>query len=247
MRNDHSTADEQLLLAPHESRPFNRTDTWRVLRIMSEFVAGFDDLATLGPAVTIFGSARIKSDDDLYQATVDTARLLGEAGYAIITGGGPGVMEAGNQGARLAGVPSIGLNIELPFEQHVNPYVSQSLEFRYFFVRKTMLVKYATAFVFFPGGFGTLDELFEAITLVQTGKVHNFPIILYDSQYWHGLLQWLRTNAVERRMLSEAELALLQIVDTPAAVRDIIVTATADHVEREQAARDELARVHRQK
>jgi uncharacterized protein (TIGR00730 family) len=156
-------------------------------------------------------------------------------------------MEAGNQGARLAGVPSIGLNIELPFEQHVNPYVSQSLEFRYFFVRKTMLVKYATAFVFFPGGFGTLDELFEAITLVQTGKVHNFPIILYDSQYWHGLLQWLRTNAVERRMLSEAELALLQIVDTPAAVRDIIVTATADHVEREQAARDELARVHRQK
>jgi uncharacterized protein (TIGR00730 family) len=149
--------------------------------------------------------------------------------------------------ASLAGVPSIGLNIELPFEQHVNPYVSQSLEFRYFFVRKTMLVKYATAFVFFPGGFGTLDELFEAITLVQTGKVHNFPIILYDSQYWHGLLQWLRTNAVERRMLSEAELALLQIVDTPAAVRDIIVTATADHATREQAARDELARVHRQK
>ena len=245
--NERSTADEQLLLAPHESRAFNHTDTWRVLRIMSEFVAGFDDLATLGPAVSLFGSARIKSDDDLYQATVDTARLIGEAGYAIITGGGPGVMEAGNQGARLAGVASIGLNIELPFEQHVNPYVSQSLEFRYFFVRKTMLVKYATAFVFFPGGFGTLDELFEAITLVQTGKVHNFPIILYDSHYWHGLLEWLRTSAVSRHMLSEAELALLRIVDTPAAVRDIIVTATADHVEREQAARDELARVHRQK
>jgi len=247
MAPHQQTADEQLLLPPSESQPFHRTDTWRVLRIMSEFVAGFEELADIGQAVTIFGSARVTPEDDVYHATVDTARLLGEAGYAILTGGGPGVMEAGNQGGKLAGVDSVGLNIELPFEQHVNPYTTRTLEFRYFFVRKTMLVKYATAFVFFPGGFGTLDELFEAITLVQTGKVHNFPIILYDSQYWHGLLQWLRSNAVERRMLSEAELALLQIVDTPAAVRDIIVTATADHVEREQAARDELARVHRQK
>jgi uncharacterized protein (TIGR00730 family) len=207
---------------------------------MSEFVDGFDDLADVGPAVTIFGSARIKPDDDLYQATVDTARLIGDAGFAVFTGGGPGIMEAGNQGARRAGVPSVGLNIELPFEQHVNPFVSKSLEFRYFFVRKTLLVKYSSAFVCFPGGFGTLDELFEAVTLVQTGKVHNFPIILYGSAYWGGLISWLRQSAVAMGALSEAELSLLQVVDTPAAVRDIIISAAADRVAREQAAHNAL-------
>lgn len=231
-----TTADEQLLLQPHKHDAFNRTDTWRVLRIMSEFVDGFDDLADVGPAVTIFGSARIKPDDDLYQAAVDTARLIGDAGFAVFTGGGPGIMEAGNQGARRAGVPSIGLNIELPFEQHVNPFVSKSLEFRYFFVRKTLLVKYSSAFVCFPGGFGTLDELFEAVTLVQTGKVHNFPIILYGSAYWGGLISWLRQSAVALGALSEAELSLLQVVDTPAAVRDIIISAEADRIAREEAA-----------
>lgn len=232
----HTTADEQLLHQSHKHDAFNRTDTWRVFRIMSEFVDGFDALAEVGPAVTIFGSARIKPEDDLYQAAVDTARLIGDAGFAVFTGGGPGVMEAGNQGARRAGVPSIGLNIELPFEQHVNPFVSKSLEFRYFFVRKTLLVKYSSAFVCFPGGFGTLDELFESVTLVQTGKVHNFPIILYGSAYWGGLINWLRESAVARGALSEAELSLLQIVDTPAAVRDIIVSAEAERVAREEAA-----------
>lgn len=247
MPQSPQTADEQLLLAPHEGTPFNRTDTWRVLRIMSEFVDGFDELATLGPAVTIFGSARLKPDHDYYQAAVDTTRLIGEAGFAIITGGGPGIMEAGNQGGKLAGVASVGLNIELPFEQHINPYTTQSLQFRYFFVRKTMLVKYAAAFVFFPGGFGTLDELFEAITLVQTGKVHNFPIILYGSQYWEGLITWLRANACAQGMLSEAELALMQVVDTPAAVRDIIVNASADFTARENAAYAEIVRTHRRR
>ena len=246
MTQPRRTADEQLLLAPHEGTPFNRTDTWRVLRIMSEFVDGFDELATLGPAVTIFGSARLTPDNTYYRAAVDTARLIGEAGFAIITGGGPGIMEAGNQGGQLAGVASVGLNIELPFEQHVNPYTTQSLEFRYFFVRKTMLVKYANAFVFFPGGFGTLDELFEAITLVQTGKVHNFPIILYGAAYWQGLIAWLRTNACAQGMLSDAELALMQVVDTPEAVRDIIVSASGDFVVRERAAYDEVVRSYQQ-
>lgn len=236
----HVTADEQLLLPPTEAQPFNRTDTWRVLRIMSEFVEGFEELADIGQAVTIFGSARVSPEDDVYHATVDTARLLGEAGFAILTGGGPGVMEAGNQGGKLAGVDSVGLNIELPFEQHVNPYTTRSMDFRYFFVRKTLLVKYASAFVFFPGGFGTLDEMFEAVTLVQTGKVRNFPIILYGSTYWHGLIEWLKTSPLQHRMLSAAEISLLQVVDTPAAVRDIIVGATEERIAAEAAARAAL-------
>ena len=240
MSPHQQTADEQLLLPPNQAQPFHRTDTWRVLRIMSEFVAGFDELADLGHAVTIFGSARITADHEIYAATVDTARLLGEAGYAILTGGGPGVMEAGNQGGKLAGVESVGLNIELPFEQHVNPYTTRTLEFRYFFVRKTLLVKYATAFVFFPGGFGTLDELFEAVTLVQTGKVRNFPIILYGTQYWSGLIGWLRDQPLQHRMLSDAEISLLQMVDTPEAVRDIIVDAAENQTAAESAARAAL-------
>jgi len=247
MKPPQVTADEQLLLAPHESTPFNRTDTWRVLRIMSEFVDGFDELAGLGPAVTLFGSARLTPDHAYYQAAVETARLIGEAGFAVMTGGGPGIMEAGNQGGTMAGVASVGLNIELPFEQHVNPYTTQSLEFRYFFVRKTMLIKYSTAFVFFPGGFGTLDELFEAITLVQTGKVHNFPVILYGSAYWNGLITWLRHHACAQGMLTDAELALMQVVDTPAAVRDIIVSASADFAARERAAYAEVVRSHQRR
>ncbi|MBO9342502.1 MAG: TIGR00730 family Rossman fold protein, partial [Roseiflexus sp.] len=185
-RNKRQTEDERLLARPRANTDFLSTDTWRVLRIMGEFVDGFEMLADVGPAVTIFGSARVNVDDPMYQAAVDVARALGEAGFAIITGGGPGIMEAGNRGAREAGARSVGLNIELPFEQHFNPYVDTSVTFRYFFVRKMMLVKYAQAFVIFPGGFGTLDELFEALTLVQTGKVRNFPIILFNSAYWHG-------------------------------------------------------------
>ena len=240
MSPHQQTSDEQLLLSPTEAQPFHRTDTWRVLRIMSEFVAGFEELADIGQAVTIFGSARVTADDAIYQATVETARLIGEAGYAILTGGGPGVMEAGNKGGNLAGVESIGLNIELPFEQHINPYTTRTLEFRYFFVRKTLLVKYATAFVFFPGGFGTLDEMFEAVTLVQTGKVRNFPIILFGATYWNGLIAWLRDQPLQHRMLSEAEISLLHIVDSPAAVRDVIVGATAERIAAEGAARAAL-------
>jgi len=173
-RNTRQTEDERLLARPRANTDFLSTDTWRVLRIMGEFVDGFEMLADVGPAVTIFGSARAGVDDPMYQAAVDVARALGEAGFAIITGGGPGIMEAGNRGAREAGARSVGLNIELPFEQHLNPYVDTSVTFRYFFVRKMMLVKYAQAFVIFPGGFGTLDELFEALTLVQTGRCATF-------------------------------------------------------------------------
>jgi uncharacterized protein (TIGR00730 family) len=208
---------------------------------MGEFVEGFDTLAELGPAVTLFGSARVRSDDAMYQATVDVARLLGEAGFTIITGGGPGIMEAGNKGAREANVPSIGLNIELPFEQGSNAYVDIGIEFRYFFVRKMMFVKYAQGFVIFPGGFGTLDELFEALTLIQTGKVKNFPVILFGSYYWQGLLDWLRTTLLPEGKIAPADLDLLVVTDSPEEVRDLIVssiTAEPWRIAQEEKARD---------
>ncbi|MCA9936281.1 MAG: TIGR00730 family Rossman fold protein [Anaerolineales bacterium] len=232
------TQDEQLLAAPYEAEEsFTQTDTWRVFRIMGEFVAGFDTLAGLGPAVTIFGSARTKPDSPQFQQAVETARLLGEAGFGIITGGGPGIMQAGNRGARLAGAPSIGLNIELPFEQHLNPDVDLSVDFHYFFVRKTMLVKYAQAFVIFPGGFGTMDELFEAITLIQTGKIRNFPVVLFDSAYWQGLLDWVRNTLLAEGKIAPADLDLLMVADSPEEVRDMIVQAMGEpHTRTEQEA-----------
>lgn len=218
------TEDEKLLTAPaQEAIPFTQTDPWRVMRIMGEFVEGFDALAGLGTAVTIFGSARTKPDQPHYQQATEVARLLGQAGCAIITGGGPGIMEAANKGAKEAGAFSVGLNIQLPFEQHINPYVDLAIEFRYFFVRKTMLVKYAQGFIIFPGGFGTMDELFEAITLVQTGKVHNFPIILFDSAYWGGLLQWVRQTMLTEGKISPADLNLLLVTDSPTEARDFIL------------------------
>src|SRR5829696_3775568 len=185
------TEDEWLLYGP-EQAAFKGKDAWRVLRIMGEFVEGFERLADIGPAVTIFGSARISPADPMYGAAAEVGRLLGGAGFTIITGGGPGAMEAGNRGAREAGAPSIGLNIELPFERHVNNYVDAELDFRYFFVRKVMLVKYSRAFVIFPGGFGTMDELFESLTLIQTGKIRDFPVVLFGSEYWRGLIDWVR-------------------------------------------------------
>ncbi len=227
-RNQRPTEDERLLARPRANTDFLSTDTWRVLRIMGEFVDGFEALADVGPAVTIFGSARIGPDDPLYQTAVDVARTLGEAGFTIITGGGPGIMEAGNRGAREAGARSVGLNIELPFEQHLNPYVDTSVTFRYFFVRKMMLVKYAQAFIIFPGGFGTLDELFEALTLVQTGKVRNFPIILFGSAYWSGLLTWLRETVLPARKIAAADVDLLIVSDSIEEVRDLIVRSTYD-------------------
>jgi len=228
------TEDERLLQIDGESaRQFTHTDPWRVLRIMGEFVEGFDSLAGTGPAVSIFGSARVKEGEPAYAAAIETARLLAEAGFAIITGGGPGLMEAANRGARAAGGPSIGCTIELPFETGANPYVDLEVRFRYFFVRKTMFVKYASAFVIFPGGFGTLDELFEALTLIQTGKVHNFPIILFESAYWEGMLRWVRDTLLREGKVSQADLELLRVSDDPAEVRDLIVQA---HAERQPAA-----------
>jgi len=241
------TEDERLLATPQpEQTLFTHTDPWRVLRIMGEFVEGFEALAEIGMAVTLFGSARIKEGDPIYQAAAETARLLGEAGFTIITGGGPGIMEAGNRGARAAGAKSVGLNIELPFEQGVNKYVDIAVEFRYFFVRKTMFVKYAQAFVIFPGGFGTLDELFEALTLIQTGKVQNFPLILFDSVYWGGMIDWMRTTLLANGKIAAADLNLLVLCDSPAEVRDLIVRSMQDQRWRskeEAAARAETRRV----
>jgi uncharacterized protein (TIGR00730 family) len=240
------TEDEQLLQSPSEEVPFTETDPWRVMRIMSEFVQGFDALAELSRAVTIFGSARTPPGDPNYEAAVKTAYLLGEAGCAIITGGGPGIMEAANKGARQAGVLSVGLNIELPFEQHVNPYVDLALNHRYFFVRKTMLVKYAQAFVIFPGGFGTMDELFESLTLIQTGKIRNFPVVLFDSSYWRGLLDWLRDTMQVGAKIDKADLELIMVTDSPIEVRDFVMASiedTGDRVMREAAAQDVTKKV----
>ncbi len=242
-----TTQDKQLLTAPADAAQFTRSDTWRVMRIMGEFVAGFDALAELGPAVTLFGSARIAPDHPLYRAAVETARCLGEAGYNIITGGGPGIMAAGNEGARAAGVTSVGLNIELPFEQHLNPHVDVAVDFHYFFVRKTMLVKYAQGFVIFPGGFGTLDELFESLTLIQTGKVENFPVVLYDRAYWQGLLDWLRGMVLGNGRISPPDLNLLLLADSPAEVCAHILRCTQESQERqqqEQAAREVTRQVY---
>ena len=205
-------------------------DSWRIFRIMGEFVEGFEALAGRGPCVSIFGSARSWATDQDYLACVETARRIGEAGFGIITGGGPGIMEAANQGAREAGVPSIGCNIELPFEQGMNHFVDIGVDFRYFFVRKTMFVKYAEAFVIFPGGFGTMDELFEALTLIQTGKIRNFPVVLFGSAYWSGLLGWIRATMLEAGKVSEGDIDLLYVTDEPEDVaRHILERYRMDH------------------
>jgi len=241
-RMGKTTEDEILLSSPTvQEIPFTKTDTWRVLRIMGEFVEGFEALAEVGPAVTIFGSARTKPDHPQYQATIEVARLLGEAGYAIITGGGPGIMQAGNEGAKKGDALSIGLNIELPFEQHINPHVDLSIDYRYFFARKTMLVKYAQAFVIFPGGFGTMDELFEALTLIQTGKVQNFPVVLFDSAYWGGLIEWLKNTMLAEGKISAEDLDLIMVTDDPQEVCDFIGKCQIDsgeRLEQEQNARN---------
>jgi uncharacterized protein (TIGR00730 family) len=193
------------------------------LRIVGEFVEGFEELSDVRAAVTIFGSARVTEADPWYQAARETARLLGQAGFAVITGGGPGIMEAGNRGARDAATPSIGLNIELPHEQHANPYIDRGIDFRYFFVRKTMFVKYSTAFIVFPGGFGTLDELFESLTLIQTGKVDHFRVVLMCRAYWQPLLDWLHQTVLGEGKLSPSDLKLIDVTDDPAeAVRFVV-------------------------
>jgi uncharacterized protein (TIGR00730 family) len=209
------TEDEKLLQLAGPRVDYTKTDPWRVMRIMAELVEGFDTLASVDQAVTIFGSARTAPEDPMYVAAVRTARLLGEAGFAVITGGGPGVMEAANKGAKAAGARSIGCNIELPFEQQANPYVDTVVDFRYFFVRKTMFIKYSVAFVVFPGGFGTIDELFEALTLIQTGKIYHFPVVLFGKAYWSGLLDWLRTRVLAEGKIAPADLDLMIVTDDP--------------------------------
>jgi len=219
------TTTDQRLLDRRGPSDWVHTDPWRVLRIQAEFVEGFGLLAELGLAVSIFGSSRAVPGTRQYELATRIATGLAEAGYAVITGGGPGIMEAANKGAAVANGTSVGLGIELPLEQGLNDHVEIGIEFRYFFVRKTMFVKYSQAFVVLPGGFGTLDELFEALTLVQTGKVTRFPIVLVDSDYWSGLLSWLREEVVGQGKIAPADLDLLSIADEPEEVVRIIRAA----------------------
>ena len=214
--------DRKLLDRPAQREKL-QTESWRVLRITSEFVSGFDQLVDVYPAVSIFGSARTKLSNKYYDAAVRTAELIGKAGFAIMTGGGPGIMEAANKGARQAGALSIGCNIELPFEQKLNQFVDRALTFRYFFVRKTMFIKYSEAFIAFPGGFGTLDELLGALTLIQTKKITNFPVILFGKEYWSGLIDWLRDYALAANNITKEDVDTLRIVDEPERVRDIVL------------------------
>ncbi len=213
---------------------FTHTDPWRVFRIMSEFVDGFDALSQVPPSIAIFGSARTKPDDPDYVAAVETARLLAKAGFGIVTGGGPGIMEAGNKGAQEGDNVSIGCNIELPFEQGSNPHLDISLDFHYFFVRKTMFVKYAEAFVIFPGGFGTMDELFEALTLIQTKKVSHFPVILYNSKYWAGLINWIRDTMLSSNKVNTDDIGLLMLSDDPGEICKIVIDAYQESYRQER-------------
>jgi len=199
----------------YEINDLAKEESWRMFRIIGELVEGFDKLSGIEPAVTIYGSARLRADDELYAQTEEIARRLGEKGFSIITGGGPGVMEAANKGALKAGVPSVGLNIELPEEQVSNAYTTRSITFNHFFVRKVMLVKYAIAFIIMPGGLGTVDELTEVLTLMQTLKIKPFPVVLFNSEYWQGLLDWLQSSVLARGFISEDDLDLLRICDHP--------------------------------
>ncbi len=219
------TEDEKLLQRPGRFDDFTKTDPWRVLRITSEFIEGFDTLASIQKAVTVFGSARTGPDDPQYRAAQEVSRLLAEAGFGIITGAGPGIMEAANKGARDGGGRSIGCNIELPFEQGANPYVDTLVNFRYFFVRKTMFIKYSVAFIIFPGGFGTLDELFEALTLIQTGKIYQFPVILFGRHYWAGLVRWLQTRVLGEGKISPGDIDLMLLTDDPAEATQAVISA----------------------
>jgi uncharacterized protein (TIGR00730 family) len=227
------TEDAKLLQQPGgvgtRREDFTQTDPWRVLRIMGEFIEGFDVLASVDKGVAVFGSARTGPDDPMYQAAQETARLLARAGYAIVTGAGPGIMEAANKGAKLGGGRSIGCNIELPFEQGTNPYVDTVVHFRYFFVRKTMFIKYSNAYIIFPGGFGTLDELFEALTLIQTGKINQFPVILFGRHYWAGLVRWLNARALGERKISPGDLDLVLLTDDPREAADAVIAAFEAH------------------
>ncbi len=206
----------------YEINELAKEESWRMFRIIGELVEGFDELAGIEPAVSIYGSARIRAGDELYGQTEEIAHRLGKIGFSIITGGGPGVMEAANKGAQKAGVKSIGLNIKLPEEQICNPYTTHSITFDHFFVRKIMLVKYASAFVMMPGGLGTLDEVTEVLTLMQTHKIKPFPVVLFDSDYWNGFLEWLRSCVLVRGFISENDFDLLVVQDNPDGVAEAV-------------------------
>jgi uncharacterized protein (TIGR00730 family) len=225
------TTTDQRLLDSRGPTDWVHTDPWRVMRVLSEFVEGFGSLAELGKAISVFGSARSRPGDPEYELGERLGRRLAEHGFGVITGGGPGIMEAANKGACEAGGVSVGLGIELPFEQGLNEYVDLGINFRYFFARKTMFVKYAQGFVVLPGGFGTLDELFESLTLVQTGKVTQFPIVLMGTEFWGGLIQWLRERLVANKKIASHDLGLLTLTDDLDEVMDVIL-------------RSEVARAH---
>ena len=231
-----ATTSDQRLLAPSTDASWLTGDPWRVMRIQSEFVEGFGALAEVGPAVSVFGSARTKPDSAEYGLALEVGRGLAEAGYAVITGGGPGIMEAANKGAHDAGGLSVGLGIELPFEQSMNEYVDLGVNFRYFFARKTCFVKYSQGFVVLPGGFGTFDELFESLTLVQTHKVTEFPIVLVGSSYWQGLLDWLASSVVTRGYINPVDLDLIRLVDTAEDAVRVVLERGAELAAEERAA-----------
>ncbi|MFT4008488.1 MAG: TIGR00730 family Rossman fold protein [Nocardioidaceae bacterium] len=220
-----SSTTDQRLLDSRGPADWVHTDPWRVMRIQSEFIEGFGALAELGPAISVFGSARTHVDNPEYAWGEEVGRLLADAGFAVITGGGPGSMESANKGAKEAGGMSVGLGIELPFEQGMNPYVDLGVNFRYFMARKTMFVKYAQGFIVLPGGFGTLDELFEAVTLVQTQKVTSFPIVLLGADYWGGLVDWVRDRLLPAGKISPPDVDLLQLTDSPEQAVRIMVDA----------------------
>lgn len=217
--------DFELLDASWQSTDFRGADTWRVFRIMSELVEGFEQMSQVGPAVTIFGSSRTGPSDYYYEQARKTARLLAAEGLAVITGGGGGIMEAANRGAREGGGKSIGLNIELPFEQKPNAYLDMMLEFHYFFVRKLMFLKYSLGFILFPGGFGTMDEFFESLTLVQTHRNRTFALVLVGSEYWNGLMNWMGDQMVGRKCILPDELDLVKLTDEPAEAVDAVLQA----------------------
>jgi len=232
-RTGKPTEDSLLFNLPQEQRlrdaTFTQSDTWRVLRITGEFVSGFDALADVGPAVTVFGSARASRSDAMYKAAREVGQQLAEAGFATITGGGPGIMEAANRGAQESGGVSIGANIELPKEQGLNRWVTIPLNFRYFFVRKTMFVKYAGGFIIFPGGYGTLDELFEALTLIQTGKLHNFPVVLFGTSFWQGLVSWIESELILSAKISVDDRRLFSLTDDPREAVQIMVASFREY------------------
>lgn len=217
------TEDQILLRSPEPEDSFKSSDSWRTFRIMAEFVQGFDNLAMITRGVSVFGSARTHPNDANYIAARETGKLLAEAGFEVITGGGPGIMEAANRGAQEAGGVSVGCNIELPFEQIPNPYQNLSLTFKYFFVRKTMFIKYSNAYIIFPGGFGTMDEVFEALTLIQTRKIRNFPVVLFNSQYWRGMLSWISSVMLNEKNINPEDLQLLHLTDSPKDAVDFII------------------------